>query len=403
MDRSHHRRRTAALVAAVALVGACSSAGGEPAPPSSAPEVGATAATTSPTSTTTSTTTTVAPTTTAPPLRHLDLAVSGDILIHEPVRSAAALGGTDYDFAPLLAEVAPTLTDADLALCHLEVTLSPDNALLTSYPMFRSPHQLADAIAGAGWDGCSVASNHSLDAGGDGVTSTLDHLDRAGVGHTGTARSAEEAATTRVYDVAGVRLAHLSYSYGFNGFSTPPGEPWRANEIDVDAILAAAGTARAEGAELVVLSLHWGVEYVHEPTAEQRSLAETLLPSPDIDLIVGHHAHVVQPITRIGDEVVIYGLGNFLSNQSAASGRAAATQDGVIVRLGIDEVAAGRFRVSTIEAVPTTVERPGYVVRLAPPGSVPFERTMTNLTLLGPWDPAPPTTTPPTTAGAATS
>lgn len=386
-SRRSRRARTLLLVGAC-LVGACSTSAGETigtAPGPSATADG-TAAPSAPASTTSSSSTTTTP----PPLRHLTLAVTGDILIHEPVRNAAALGGTAYDFAPMLADVAPVLAEADLALCHLEVTLSPDNALLTSYPMFRAPNQLADAIAGAGWDGCSVASNHALDAGPDGVTSTLDQLDRAGVRHTGTARSAAEALATTTYDVQDVRIAHLSYAYGFNGLTPPADEPWRANQIDADAILAAAARARAEGAELIVLSMHWGVEYVHQPTDEQQALAQALLPSPDIDLIVGHHAHVVQPITRIGDEVVIYGLGNFLSNQSAASGRAAATQDGVIVRLEVDEVEPGTFRVSTIEAVPTTVERPSYVVRLAAPGSVEHERTMTNLTLLGPWDPVAP-------------
>jgi poly-gamma-glutamate synthesis protein (capsule biosynthesis protein) len=347
------------------------------------------AALATPTSTTAGTTTT-----TAPPLRSFDLAVSGDILIHEPVRNAAARPDGTFDFAPLFADVAPVIADADLALCHLEVTLSPDNAVLTSYPMFRAPYQLADAIAGAGYDGCSLSSNHALDAGGAGVTATLGHLDRAGVAHTGTARSAEEAATTRFYDAGGVRVAHLSYSYGFNGLQPPAGEPWRANLIDVAAILDAAARARAEGAEVVVLSMHWGVEYVHDPTDQQRTLAEELLPSPDIDLIVGHHAHVVQPMARIGDELVIFGLGNFLSNQSAASGRAAATQDGVIVRVRVEEVAAGRFLATDVEAIPTTVERPTYVIRVAEPGSVPHDRTMQNLALLGGWALPPTTPTP---------
>lgn len=331
------------------------------------------------------TTTTPATTTTLPAPRELELAVTGDLLLHEPVQRAGRAPDGNYDFTPLFTEIAPILHEADLALCHLEVTLSPDNSRLSGYPMFRAPFELADAIAAAGWDGCSLASNHSLDAGPDGVTATLDHLDRAGVGHTGTARSAEEAERTRLYETNGVRIGHLSYSYGFNGLRPPDNEPWRANETDPDAILTAAARARADGAELVVLSMHWGVEYVHQPTAEQQSLAELLLASPDVDLIIGHHAHVVQPVARIGEKIVVYGLGNFLSNQSAASGRAAATQDGVIVRLRIEEVSPQRFVVTEVDAVPTTVERPTYVVRLADPGSVPFERTMQNVLLLGGW------------------
>lgn len=387
MKRWHHRILPAAFSVAVAC--SCSSgAGGTEAERSVGTGAEASPQATvgrSSTSTASTTTTQLATTTTVPPLRKLELAVTGDILIHDPVRRAAGTADGAFDFVPMFADVAPILTEADLALCHLEVTLSPDNGLLTSYPMFRAPYQLADAISAAGWDGCSTASNHSLDAGPAGVTATLDHLDRAGVAHTGTARSAEEAARTTLYDVAGVKVAHLSYSYGFNGFSPPPSEPWRANQTSAAEILAAADRARAEGAEFVVLSLHWGVEYVHQPTPDQLDLATQLLPSPNIDLIVGHHAHVVQPIARIGEEVVIYGLGNFLSNQSAASGRAAATQDGVIVRLQVEEVEPGRFLVTEVLPIPTTVERPGYTVRVAPDGSEPHLRTTENLGLLGGW------------------
>ena len=327
--------------------------------------------------------TTVAPTsasstvTTAPPTsattvaspRSFTLLATGDLLSHSAVyeqagayaASAGDAGG--YDFRPMFAEVRDQVGAADLAICHLETMLSPDNRQLSSYPMFVIPNQMAGAIADTGYDACSVASNHALDAGVSGMASTLDHLDAAGVRHAGGARSAAEDATPSVYDVQGVKVGHLSYAYGFNGFEVPSSAPWVVNEIDPAAILAEAAASRAAGAEFVVLSMHWGLEYQSAPTEQQSTLAEQLLASPDIDLIIGHHAHVIQPIEKVGDEVVVYGMGNFLSNQYERP----PTQDGVMVTLTVTERPEGGFGVTAVAATPTVVERPSFrIVRATP-------------------------------------
>ncbi len=140
------------------------------------------------------------------------------------------------------------------------------------------------------------------------------------------ASSATDHEHIQTYEVDGVQVAHLSYTYGLNGLSVPSSKPWLVDLIDAEAIEADAERARAEGADVVVVSLHWGNEYV-PPSSFQRSLGPPLLASDDIDLIVGHHAHVVQPIDEIDGEFLIYGLGNFLSNQQWSL----PTQDGVIV------------------------------------------------------------------------
>src|SRR5207248_1563550 len=115
---------------------------------------------------------------------------------------------------------------------------------------------------------------------------------------------------TNIIDVHGVKVAQLSYAWGFNGIPKPEGMPWIANRIDVSDVLAAAHRARQDGADVVVASLHWGTEYQHEPNADQLAQAKTLLASPDIDLIVGHHAHVTQPFEKINGKWVAYGMGN---------------------------------------------------------------------------------------------
>jgi poly-gamma-glutamate synthesis protein (capsule biosynthesis protein) len=304
-------------------------------------------------------------TTTTTPRRSFTITATGDFLIHMPVANRARQLGAErsvaYDFGPMLDEVRAELTAADLAVCHLETPLSPDNRFLSGYPRFNTPRELATAIVGAGYESCSTASNHSLDRGAAGVRATLDVLDAAGVTHAGTSRTAEEAAAPELHDVNGVRVALLAYTYGLNGLPLPAGEPWLVNVIDAPRILADAHNARAAGAQFVMVQLQWGQEYQSQPTSEQQSLARTLLASPDVDVIVGHHVHVVQPIERIGDKYVVYGIGNFLSNQNPQCCPLAA-QDGVIVTLHVEEQ-AGRYLVTRVAYTPTWVERGPYLVR----------------------------------------
>lgn len=297
-------------------------------------------------------------TTTAPPDVAITLAFGGDILTHMPVNaSAAAAGGGAHDFAPLLDGLAPVVGGVDLALCHLEVPIAGDGQAITGYPSFHAPPEVIDGIAAVGYDGCSTASNHSLDAGMTGLVATLDRFDRVGLGHVGTARSAEEGAAPRIYDVGGQRIAHLSYSYGFNGYQLPADAPWAADLIDPDRIAADAAAARAAGAQLVVVSVHWGTEYRHDPDAQQEAWADAITAGADVDLVIGHHAHVVQPIEQVNGTWVVYGLGNQLSNQAEAPRR-----DGLTVVVRVGGPPGGPLSVTGIEAVPTWVVLDGHRV-----------------------------------------
>ena len=300
------------------------------------------------------------------------IAVSGDLLIHGSVADSAETAD-GFDFVPQLAAVAPIIASADLAICHLEVPLSGDNADLAYYPAFRVPFQVADLIAATGYDSCSVASNHSLDAGPAGIASTIAQLDRAGVAHAGTATSPDGDAALNLLEVGDVTVGHMSYAYGLNGYDGLPSDGLHLVDlIDADAIVAEAGQLRAAGADFIVLSMHWGLEYQAELTDQQATLAEQLLPNPDIDLIVGHHAHVVQEVRRIGDEYAAFGLGNLLSNQSpqTCSECPAGTQDGVIVEFTVSRDETGGWEVTAVESTPTWVVLDGHRVVVAS-GSAP--------------------------------
>lgn len=353
------RAGACAAVTLLAVAAACSpGASGRSASEASRPVPSITSTSTSTsTSTLTSTSTSTSTTTTTRPLgpTRITLAFAGDLLPHGPVNARAAANGrargVAFDYAPMLAPMAPIVGGADVAICHLEVPVHPPGEAVSTYPSFGAPPELVDGAKAAGFDGCSNASNHSLDRGRAGIAATLDRFDQVGLRHAGTARSVEEGAATTVYDVDGVRVAHLSYAYGFNGYRIPADAPWAVNQIDPSRIRGDAARARAEGADLVVVSLHWGTEYVHEPSAYQRQVASEILPSPDIDLVVGHHAHVVQPVGQVGGTFVIWGLGNQLANQ-----RQVPRSDGLTAVATAERAEDGRWSVRGVEAVPTWIE-----------------------------------------------
>lgn len=288
------------------------------------------------------------------------MAFTGDLLPHGPVVAQAqaygAASGVAYDFRPMFDRVRPLLSKVDVALCHLEVPVSADNSLIAGYPAFSGPREMGQAIESAGYEGCSTASNHSLDQAAAGVVSTLDVLDANHVGHSGTARTADEQAAPVLYETAdGVVVGQVSAAFGFNGYV--PDTPWRVRTLNPGGLIAAARAARQAGADLVVASLHWGIEYQHDPTPDQLALAEQLTASGAFDLIVGHHAHVVQPIRRLNGVPVIFGLGNLLSNMSDTDAR-----DGVIVRVRAVRDQGARHWRFDIAVNPTWVDLSSFTI-----------------------------------------
>jgi hypothetical protein len=297
----------------------------------------------------------------APPpdgVRTFDIVASGDLLIHGPVwQRAAVLGHGRYDFRPLLARVKPIVSRAALAICHVETPMGAGAP--SGYPVFNSPRELAAAVAWTGWDVCSTASNHSVDKGQYWIETTLGALDAAGVHHTGSFRTPAEARRTPILTVRGLRVAFLSYTYGTNGVALP--HPWSVNLISTSKVVADARRARRRGADFVIVNMHWGDEYVHEPNAQERDLARYLLRRRIVDLIVGQHVHVVQPIERIARRFVVFGEGNLLSNQTSAC-CPAESQDGLIAIVHVRST-RDRATVAGVDYVPTYVEHPTFVVQ----------------------------------------
>jgi poly-gamma-glutamate capsule biosynthesis protein CapA/YwtB (metallophosphatase superfamily) len=290
--------------------------------------------------------------------KRITIGVSGDLLPHQPVvaRARANANGRGYDFRPMLRPIRRWVRRNDLAFCHVETPLTPGPP--AGYPVFNSPPALARAVKATGFDACSTASNHSVDRGQAGIDATRRSLNRAGVRHTGVFSTPRQRAKPLLLQTEGVKVALLAYTQMTNGIPLP--HPWSVNLADAPRILEDARRARRRGARVVIVNLHWGTEFVHSPDAFQTSLAKRLARSSAITAVVGQHAHVVQPIRRVGRLPVVYGEGNLLSNQTAAC-CPAASQDGMLVRLHV-VVRPRRDRVDRVTYTPTWVRHPDYAV-----------------------------------------
>lgn len=388
------RHLTAALIAAAALVLATlvvrTGSPQEREPTTSATDAAAGPSVASPTGRP-SPAPTAAPS--APPTpRTLTLAMGGDLLWHNTVWQAAQTdaartgrGVEGYDFDPMFADVRPWLADADLALCHEEVPFAAPGAEPRSYPLFAAPPAIAPWLASMGFDACTTASNHSLDDGFEGLVRTHRLLAAQGIPAIGTFPTAAARARPVVLTgPGGVRVGVVAGTYGTNGLPLPEGREWSVSLWDADDLLAQARRARAAGADIVVVHLHGGAEYDATPTAEQVALVDRLTRSPDVDLVLGEHAHVVQPITRVNGTWVVYGMGNLVAQHE--TWRADAYR-GMLVRFTFTEQPAGGFEVSRAEytAVGWNVGGAGTPIRVRrlDPASPSAQAVRADVTALG--------------------
>jgi poly-gamma-glutamate synthesis protein (capsule biosynthesis protein) len=295
---------------------------------------------------------------------HFTVSVSGDLLIHSPLweRALELGGGNHYDFAPELAELRPYVAKASLGICHIETPMTP--APPTSYPIFNTPPALAEGVKATGWDVCDTASNHSLDQGQTGIDDTGKALDDNGIDHTGSFPSDKAQQHDVVMEnVQGVKVAFLAYTTDTNGIPVP--HPWSVNIASPQRILDDASLAHKEGAQAVIVNVHWGgeilPEYQQEPSSGQLALVKKLTASPLITAVIGQGPHAVQPIERINDKFVVFSEGNLISNQSPAAGLPAESQDGMVVLLDCVEQ-SGKTRVTGVRYVPVFVSQPDYTV-----------------------------------------
>jgi poly-gamma-glutamate synthesis protein (capsule biosynthesis protein) len=268
-----------------------------------------------------------------PDIRTATIVSAGAIYPHSPQLDQAYLGDGRYDFTPSFEVIKPLVEAADLAVVTLETAQAgPEMGGYSAYPTFNSPLAVSEALKWAGFDLFNAANNHIMDRGYEGLMVTIDNVRALGIDLIGIHKSWEERNTPYIRDINGIKVGFISYTYNTNGFLPPEGHEYAINYIPefytIEPLISDIKAARAAGADLVALYLHWGLEYEHEPTARQKEMAVELARA-GADLIIGTHSHVLQPIDLISvpladgtthKAVVIYALGNFCTNQHLTEG-----------------------------------------------------------------------------------
>lgn len=266
----------------------------------------------------------------------VELLFAGDAMQHAAQLKAAARPDGSHDYSECFKLIRPYISKADYAVVNLEVPLG--GKPYAGYPCFSAPEAYAAALAAAGFDMMLTANNHTLDRNTPGLLKTLDYLDYIGADHLGTYRNQAERDSVIPYikEVGGIKLGFINYTYGTNGI-TARGDGV-VDYIDREKIHDDIVRTRNAGAELIVACMHWGDEYRLLPNEAQKSLAEYLV-NEGVDMIIGSHPHVIQPIEMLRradgrNVLVVYSLGNFISNMMTRD-----TRGGIMVKvtLGRDD------------------------------------------------------------------
>jgi poly-gamma-glutamate synthesis protein (capsule biosynthesis protein) len=242
------------------------------------------------------------------------LVAVGDVMMHADVKKAAEDQGS---FEALWADVAPLFKGADLAFANLETPVAPATGRPGRPFQFNAPENLPAALKASGLTVLSTANNHAYDQGKQGVKETVERLKEAKLVSVGSGETKAAAEAPRILEANGVRVGLLGYTDLFNlDLNHKADEPW-VRPMDLEEAKAAVKALRAQ-ADAVVVSVHWGDEYHHQPTKRHRQIAEALVAA-GADLVLGHHPHVLQPMELVEAEgrkgVVAFSLGNFISNQ----------------------------------------------------------------------------------------
>ena len=262
----------------------------------------------------------------------------GDAMQHKMQLTRAITLGTKenpYNYDDCFTLVTPALKDADYSIVNLELPLGGGKDY-SGYPMFSAPDSYAKALQDAGFDLFLTSNNHCLDRKDKGLRRTLDVLDSMKVDHIGTYRNLEERTklVPFIKEINGMKVGFLNYTYGTNGIKATNGA--EVAYIDRNKIKEEIEATRKAGAEIIVAMPHWGVEYVLNENESQRSLANFMM-NEGVDIIIGGHPHVVQPMKVVTDPItgrrslVVYSLGNFISNMTKAN-----TRGGALVRVVIE-------------------------------------------------------------------
>lgn len=257
-----------------------------------------------------------------PEFSTVSFAAVGDNLIHSSIykQAAARADGEGYDFTYAYEKIAPIIRRADVAVINQETLICNDVFEPSTYPLFNSPTALGDHMLDIGFDVFTIANNHTLDKGTDGLTACLDYWDAKNAVVCGAYRNAGDRDNIRTAEIEGITFSFLAYTESLNGLRLPQGSPLIIGDCsDIDTMTAEIKRAK-ELSDVCVVALHWGVENSDIISDYQRNVAKQLSEA-GADIIIGSHPHVLRDIEEIEREdgtvtLCAYSLGNFISAQS---------------------------------------------------------------------------------------
>ena len=241
----------------------------------------------------------------------LKLLATGDGLIHSVIYRSYYKNGV-YDFSNAVKYVKDIVKDYDIAYYNQETPTGDDSIAYSGYPMFYTPSAYVDAMQDVGFNTVSLASNHSLDKGEKGVLNTIKYFKTTNMLYNGMNDSEEMRNNFTIKEKNNITYTMLSYTTKTNGLSTPKGKEYLLNTYDKEQVKKDIEAVR-DKVDVLIVAMHWGIEYINMPNDEEKEIAE-YLSSLGVDIIIGNHPHILQPITKVGDTIVMYSLGNFISN-----------------------------------------------------------------------------------------
>lgn len=246
-----------------------------------------------------------------------------NIIYYGNVRDAASLsdGERKYNFKPVFEPVKDIIEGADVAFINQETVMAGDGYDLSYYPRFNSPREVGLDLVELGYDIINIANNHMLDKGAPGLENTIKFWKEQDCLMIGGYENAQDYDNIRTIEKNGIKISFLSYTYATNGLRKPSSSPLVIPYINDEDIIRQTNKAREES-EFVIVSVHWGNEGAFKPNDDQKRTAQ-LLSDCGVDVIIGHHPHVIQPVEWLtgkngNSTLCVYSLGNFVAEQEYA-------------------------------------------------------------------------------------
>lgn len=249
----------------------------------------------------------------------ISIIMVGDILLHTPIENYSLQSDGSYDFSTIFEHTKDLISEADIAIVNEEVIIGGEELGISGYPAFNAPYEVSDALVDAGFDVVCHATNHALDKGKKGILNCLNHWQEAypDIAILGIHDSAKDQSKIYYCEQNGIKIAILNFTYGTNGIALPADMPFAVDLLEQEKIRPLLQEAR-ENADYVIVCPHWGTEYRLSPDDSQKKWTKFFLEN-QVDLVLGTHPHVIEPIDLLTDEatghemLVYYSLGNYVN------------------------------------------------------------------------------------------